>query len=328
MEHLKDWVDLITHLAWPAVVIAVAISFRDPILRLLDNLAQRPFKLSAFKVQIELGQLSKAEMPQTKVEALAGQFISASLPLEIASSIRKATGADYLVIDIGSEDEKRWLTSRLYILAATLERIRGLRCLVFVSGSARNAKFVGSATPRDVRWSLGIWSPWFEKAFATAYGALAAPPGEADTFRGGLTDSLIDPLLTGFLTLPGGVSRLPGPNEATPLQWEKLEKQGYGTSFEHAEWINAGRLGDMLGGRLSHASVSVKTGSSSAETAKAVMEGAGTFVALVDDQGVFKDLVDRYRILDQVAIQAATQITEDEPRTRRSTRTSRNSEIG
>jgi len=151
MEHFKEWVELITHLAWPGVVIAAAISFRDPIIRLIDNLAQRPFNLSAFKVQIELGQLSKAEMPQAKVEALAGQFVSASLPLEIAASIRNATGADYLVIDIGSGGEKRWLTSWLYILAATLERIRGLRCLVFVSGSARNAKFVGSATPRDVR---------------------------------------------------------------------------------------------------------------------------------------------------------------------------------
>ena len=322
MEHFKEWVDLITHLAWPAVVIAAIIWFRVPIIRLIDNLARRSFKVSAFKVQIELGQLSKAEIPLAKAEALAGEFVSASLPLEIASSIRNATGADYLVINIGSGGEKRWLTSQLYILAATLERIRGLRCLVFVSGSERNAKFVGSATPRDVRWSLGVWSPWLEKSFASAYGALTtmSPGSESDGFRGGLTDALIDPLITGFLAPGGAVSRLPEPHEAMPPpHWEKLEKEGYGATFEHAEWINAGLLADILGGRLSGASASVKTGPSSAETAKAVMERAGTFVALVDDVGVFKDLVDRYKVLDQVAILAAAQMTEDDPQTRRST---------
>ena len=184
------------------------------------------------------------------------------------------------MINIGSGDEKRWLTSRLYILAATLERIRGLRCLVFVSGSGRNAKFVGLATPRDVRWSLGVWSPWFEKAFATAYGALTTlDPGSSDGFRGGLTDGLIYPFIGGFLAPGGEVSRFPGPNEAIPPpHWEKLEKEGYGATFEHAEWINAGLLADILGGRLSRASVSVKSGPASAETAKAVMERVGGFV--------------------------------------------------
>jgi hypothetical protein len=330
MEHFRDWVELITHLAWPAVVIAGTITFRGQIISLLENVAQRPLRLSAFKVQIELGQLAKAEMPQAKAEALAGQFISESYPLEIASSIRNATGADYLVLDIGSGDEKRWLTSRLYILAATLERIRGLRCLVFVSGEERNAKFICSATPRDVRWSLGVWSPWFEQAFASAYGALTTsnPPLEPNAFRGGLTDGLIDKLIARFLAPPNGVSRAPAQNETIPpQQWEKLEKSGVGTIFEHAEWINAGRLADILGGKLSRSSVSVRTGASSAETAKAVLERAGTFVALVDDQGVFKDIVDRQRVLDQIAIQAAAQIPDEKPRSRRPIRSGREAKV-
>lgn len=60
---------------------------------------------------------------------------------------------DYAVIDLGKGQE--WLTSRLYIFAIMLERMRGLRCFVFLETKDEiDQRFLGIASPREVRWAL------------------------------------------------------------------------------------------------------------------------------------------------------------------------------
>jgi hypothetical protein len=163
-----NWVYLAHYLAWPAVVLIAVVLFRDSIGQLLEKLPYRPIKFSKFKVQFELGKLSQSRLEGKQLTALAAQFANESYPAQISDSIRVAAKTSYLVVDLGSGDEKRGLTSRLFVFAAILERIRTLRCLVFVSGAAPKSKFIGAATPRNVRWSIGVWSRGWKRPLRSA----------------------------------------------------------------------------------------------------------------------------------------------------------------
>jgi hypothetical protein len=67
------------------------------------------------------------------------------------------------------------LTSRLFIFAVMLQRMRGLRCLVFLetSGGIRR-RFMGMAPPGAVLWSLAMRYPWLEWALANEYSRVLA----------------------------------------------------------------------------------------------------------------------------------------------------------
>jgi len=78
------------------------------------------------------------------------------------------TPADFAVINIGGGDE--WLTSRLYIAAAMLERMRGVKVLVFVEQApTSDRRFVAVVPIGTVRWVLARRFPWLEAGFASAY---------------------------------------------------------------------------------------------------------------------------------------------------------------
>ena len=84
---------------------------------------------------------------------------------------------DYAVFDLG--DGWRWLTSRLFIFATMLERMRGLRCCVFFESSGRVSKrFLGTAEPAAVRWAFAHRYPWLNPAFADAYAKNVSPTPE------------------------------------------------------------------------------------------------------------------------------------------------------
>jgi hypothetical protein len=298
--------------------------FREPLSNLIETISQRAQAIQAFKVRIDLGQLSKSFAPEVVVDYLAKAPVSWSVMGSIAKSIRDAAQADYLIIDIGGAENPKYLTSRLYIFAATIERIRPTRCFAFVGGRENESNFfVGAASPPEVRHTLGTRFPWYEKALVAAFGTLAASPEQPnESFRGGLSDELIDRLLEGFIANPE-IARVPtGVGAVRPPGWVELARDGQVT-HEHAEWITAALLSDMLIGRWSTGAVAID-GQSPTETIKAVIAHRDPFVAAVDRQGVFKELIDRVRILEQVGVEAAELIedTEQRPRMRRRKRPS------
>ena len=64
---------------------------------------------------------------------------------------------DYLAIDLGTG---RWLTSRLFIFAIMLQRMRDLRCFVFLAQEGdEGGRFLGTASPDKVRWALAYLAP-------------------------------------------------------------------------------------------------------------------------------------------------------------------------
>jgi hypothetical protein len=327
-------VDLVHYLAWPVVVLLAADMFREPLGQLIVTFAERASRISVAKVKIELAHLSKASLPPVVVDNLAGMPASGSGLPAMAKAIREASQANYVTINLKVQDRSTWLTSRLYLLAATLERIRGTDCIVFTSGD--HNEYVGTAAPREIRWSLGISFPAYEKAFASALGQLATPTNPSAMFQRGLADDLIDQFLNAFVRhaeisrpnqppqlAPGGPPEAPPggpPPQWPPPGWVPLSQGGNIMSYENAQWVSANLLRDMLRDRFDGGVIVDKEGRGDAETTKLVLEQTGTFVAVVEGQRKFKDLVDRSRLTDQVGREAARQMAESDAASKRRAR--------
>jgi hypothetical protein len=162
--------ELLKALAWPISVLLSLTMLRHPISDFLRDISKRVTKLSIFKVEIELAKLNALRAlpgpllsPLQKgvfrpdaptVDANANILNMETMPI-VTTGIIRASMADYVIIDVGDGDE--WLTSRLYLLAALLERSL-VRAIVF----ATKGDFVGN--PHHVRSMLGIAFTEYERA--------------------------------------------------------------------------------------------------------------------------------------------------------------------
>jgi hypothetical protein len=172
------------------------------------------------------------------------------------------------VIDLGGGQQ--WLTSRLFIFAVLLGRMRGLRSLVFVEtiGETRR-RFIGVATPEGVRWGLARRYPWLEKAFANAYGKLG--DHQIQSNYGALELQQAVDLGKEFLK---GVQK--NPNEA--LEGDAREWTGEGTPpllWEHAKWLDGARLERVLRDFLGVSSMPESLDMPAADRAKAALRRGG-----------------------------------------------------
>ncbi len=173
------WVGLASALAWPVAAIAIGLAFRRPLSSFLSGLASRVTKLSAFKVELEL-----ATAPSAATGPLLDDIRSATTAAAISDSSRamleqaqSTLPADYAVIDLGAGEE--WLTSRLFIAAVMLERMRGVKVFVFLEATPAVAhRFVAICSVAELRWSLAGMFPWLEAAWLRAYTTVfpAYPP--------------------------------------------------------------------------------------------------------------------------------------------------------
>jgi hypothetical protein len=300
----ENLVKLIGHLAWPVTLIVACIVFYDPLLKLIDTLGKRITKLSAFKVDIELAKLSEAQSLGATVESLRKIVVSESGMAPIVAGVAKSGTADYLIVNIGNDGDE-WLTSRLFLLAAILERSSTVRCLVFLDGASR---FVGAATISNVRRSLGAHYLQYEAAFASAHSSLSPSfpmPADPNVFRGGLNETLVNNLSTGFLQ--NNLISKPSVSANPETGWVELKREFPPNILEFANWVTASSLRDILGQDLLTGSVVADIGRVSPEVAKSIVRLSGPFVALLSPGQVFKEICDRYAILESVAREAIEQ---------------------
>jgi hypothetical protein len=184
----QESVEVVKALAWPITILIALATLYRPICELARAIGQRAIKLSIFKVEIELAKLTQArESLETTIDGLRKAVVYESGIAPITAGVIQPGAADYVVVALAGDADQEWLTSRLFLLAAILERSRVVRCIVF-TGEREN--FLGAATPRDVRAELGAKFPEYERALFRANGAVATL--ELDEFRGGdLSDSVI-----------------------------------------------------------------------------------------------------------------------------------------
>ncbi|SRR6266487_726655 len=297
---LKDFIQLIKDLVWPTVVVIALVAFRKPLSLFLEELGRRATKFSVFQFSVELPTASEfkpdwrvyaGSLSDLRQSTSADQLVSASAAL--FEQFKDDEVLDYVVMDLGMG--KEWLTSRLFIFALMLERMRSLRCIVFLetSGNVRR-RFLGTASPNKVRRALVQRYPWLESAFAMAYSQIngyqimpvqgALDPKEAKKLVRLFLDNIQKPALE------------PGPNSS---EWVPLSTPSQ-TPWEHAKWLDGASLERELYGVLDDSCAPTLLDAPAAKQVQAVLRRKGAFVALVEEGGRFKSLVDRQALLNQV----------------------------
>jgi hypothetical protein len=217
---------------------------------------------------------------------------------DLIQQISSSGTADYAVIDLG--DGRQWLTSRLFLIAELLDRMRSLDCLVFVqTRETARPVFIGMAEPKAVRWSLARAYPMLETALAHAYAGLLPKPPLVPfqpvilSPRGALEINQAASLLRQFLQSIQQSAPPPVPNGWTEL--------GSPPFWEYSQWLDAQRLNADLADVLSTSSFEDSPDLPNTQRVESILRRSGSFVALVNKQNFFEGLVDRILLFEKAA---------------------------
>jgi len=314
-------VEIVKALAWPVFAFVAALVFRIPLARLVRSVGERVTRLSLFSFGVELLPTARpstgATLDDIKREPSAAQISDSSRML--FEQVQEQTPADYAVMDLGAGEE--WLTSRLFVAAAMLERMRRVECLVFIETAAgTDRRLVAVGDTRQLRWALARRYPWLEVAFARAY-AEVSPTGQPNQLpapltvqssaafitseTGGLEPHTAAQLVGRFIAaiqrpatspplLPPGAAP-PQPPVADP-EWVTL-KNG---PDERSQWVTRALLRELLPEDAFQAWTDLPREAPRAARLRAVLLRRAPFVALVGHDGCFFRLIDRRALLEDV----------------------------
>lgn len=313
-----DVAELVGALVWPMLLVILILLLKKQLpefFKGLMTLFHRAEKVSIGNFSMELA----------KVEAIAPQWTPSDSTMDIRKSMSSAevndsttrhfttqltdtTPADFAIVDLG--EGREWLSSRLYIISILLERAKGIRAFVFVRRAGRRTrKLVGWATPEIIRWSLARRFSWLEGAYASGYASLfqgqpipddievVSQTGMLGRTQEGASPQLLIELMQAFL------QEIQSPAEPFPeeqQQWVQL--QANVPTWEHACWLNADEIEDIIGDELNKQFVYAKEldGASEENRVKRLLEIREAYVPIVDDTEQFRELIDREVIASQV----------------------------
>lgn len=295
---------LVSALAWPIVALAIGMAFRKPFSAFMAAVGGRITKLSVFKIELELVPAVTATatpLLESIKAATSGAEIADSSQMML-DQIELRTPADFATIQLGGGDE--WLTSRLFIAAMMLERMRSVRALVFVEyGTNTGQRFVAIAAPGQLRWALAQHHPWLEAAWLRAAGEVFSAnvdPKALNNKSKVTSDSgAIDPwsarqLVSNFIqSLQKDTPN--GPKVAA--DWVSFER---GVS-ERASWVTRALLEALLPPAAFDAWTNELRDAPREKLTRAVLRRPIDFVALVDDERKFVRLVNRKALLEEMA---------------------------
>ncbi|BAO90258.1 hypothetical protein [Caballeronia cordobensis] len=292
--------ELLKVIVWPVTIVFLVFKLRDPLTALITAIGQRATRFKILQFEIELGALVPASPSLAmSAEALQQAVVQASGTTFIVQGITKSAAADYVLVALGDDDQHAWLSSRLFLLSVLIDRNRVVRCIVF---TGEHGGFIGAASPRDVRAALGARFPEYERALLAAYGIASTLP--LDELRNGdLSEAALTRIATGFLS-NSGITQINEP--ASPhsgwLYLDRSSKPGTPSTWELAEHITAGGLRTLLGDGLGKGRVVGAAGTvPDPDTARAIINQPGVFVALVSSSGEFRELCDRTAIADRLS---------------------------
>lgn len=321
---------------WPLVLMIVLLMYRKEIPRLTKSVLGRVTKLAFAGAEVQLAEV-KSITPawsgssgglDLRHQARATE-INDSYVGTFMTQLRDAPMAEVAEVNLGQGQD--WLSSRLYIMAILFARYKGVEALVFLDTvMGRTRRYVGWADVDKIRWALAHQYPWFEAAYASAYHKLqgATVPGQnlaggqrpsvRVTNRYGRMGTVFDPtdvrpgidLLQEFLSEIQSPPQPPAvlqPINLAESEWVQLErKEPHDVdTYEHAEWIDSNDVAELLGDDLYHASI--REGQlkalSPTKQYEAILSKSDQYIALVDEVGRFKGLLNRCAILGQAVTQ-------------------------
>lgn len=310
----QSFVTLVAALAWPLVALAGFLIFRKPLIAFLEKVAARATKVSAFNVAIEIADLPKAAAWSGPAfddfRAAQPAVANASTPTALFEAISASTGADYLTIDL--HGDRSWLTSRVYILAALIPRVRRIERIVFLRDPGET--FVGIVSPEEIRRRFAFRYPHLEEAFLRPRFTVAGGPQPTVTFNreviapnGPLAPFQARQVMTTFLGIVKQPAPMPipipppGPAPAVPPVAPKLPEGWMELApgvVEHAEWLSSDLLRQILGTALQVESVVRDPRIEEAVTAKTLLRFHSRFIPIVDTTNRFLYVVDRNGAVD------------------------------
>jgi len=307
--------------AWPVVAFAALLVLRLPLGTFLQALGERATKVSFLNVDVELGSAEAKPGPIADLAGLSKTMNPDRFTGDSSNALFAAVGvndqADYSVIDLGNGTE--WLTSRLFIAASLLPRMRGERCFVFVeSRDGVEQRFLRILSVQRIRWRLAQECPWLEIAFAAAYADTFRRPYQIDdqlempkpleaqgnvpvihSEDGALYPYAAQKLTAVYLKLlqqPPGSAGVKSTDEWTELDDEREER---GT------WITRELLFRIFGMDGVHASVVADPPTEEGDLVMKILRVQAPFVALVDSKDRFLRLIDRGELLKELGQRAA-----------------------
>jgi hypothetical protein len=321
------WIEFARVTSWPVTALVLAFAFRRRLAEFVAALGARVTKLSVFKVEIELipatSATSTSLLAEIKADPTSASISDSSRMM--LDQVQMGTPADYANIDLGTGDE--WLTSRLFIAVATLERMRNLQVLVFVEKTpTTDQRFIAVASVQAVRWGLAQRYPYLEAAWARAYLEMfpqSPPPGAPVPLPGTvwppdpktLTMQSVVTSDTGAMEpwqarqlvarFINSVQRSIVPDQAPSSDdWVRLR----GTVEERADWVTRDLLRATLPREAFSAWTDAFRDAPRSKRTRAVLRQVAPFVALTQGDREFVRLVNRKALLEGIVAPLA-----DEP---------------
>lgn len=309
-------VDVVEALAIPVTIVAAMLLLRQPLAQFIAGLGGRISKLSVAGFSVELSEATEIR-PAWELDVNGNRFDVRQLsPADVFDSyadslMRQLTepgSLDYVVVDLGVG--RSWLTTRLFLFAHLLTRMRGLQAIVFVHGTASSSRtFLGVAPASAVRWALARQHPELELQLAQAYsqqfGPVPAGPvaplvvsnaGALDQWRAG---SIARLFLEG-LQHQGAIA----PPDADWVEVRSsADPQNPGSPvWERAAWIDVGDVLRLLDTDLDREHLVERDTDDidRAEQVARVTACSGDFVAVLRNDR-FDRLIDRRHVVEQVA---------------------------
>jgi hypothetical protein len=289
-------VDIVRIAIWPLVVLVSLTLFREPLGAFFNALGTRASRIGAFNLTIELADVPVARPwsgPTLDDLKLEYPVMAGDSSRSLFTAIADTTQADYLTVNL--EDGEAWLTSRLFILATLVPRIRAIKRIVFLSDPAE--EFVGDVKPSDLTSVLATEYPWLEKAYIVSHVYAAASAGGCElrynnTLLGPLKPTEGDGILGNFLF---HIKGQPADAQRDPSEWIDL-----GHYNEHAKWVTKDLLLQLLGKKLNRYFVKRDPTVKELASSETLLRTEADYVAIVDTFNRFHNLVDRHRALDEV----------------------------
>lgn len=311
MTTTLDIAALASAVLYPLALVIIFLLFRKEIPAIAKSIAGRLTKLEVAGISLELAKAEAFDPNWASQGTLDLRHKAASINVNdstagnFLSQLKAGGSADYAIVNLGNGGE--WLSSRLYIMAIIFERVKGVNGVVFLeTTSDTRKKFVGWAEPEKVRWAFAQRFPWLEAAYSEAY-FNALPFASIVSYRGRLGYShdqdnpfpSID-LLQKFLEkiqTPSGNPPMPGEEN----DWITLPSDD--NTKEHALWLNAEILEDILGEVLITENIKSDSDASTKEQQlKKCLILAHSFIAVVKEIYRFDYLVKREKLLEQILL--------------------------
>jgi hypothetical protein len=286
-------------IGWPLTVVLALFLFRNSINKIVEHVGSTGGEISIAGLGIKLPYAQRASIDDDVLLFKSADPITItndSAKTTLLKMLRDPGTREYVVINLGTG--KEWISSRLFIFALMLQRMKSIRAIVFLDGSV--PKFLGVANPDTVRWALAQDQPWLEQAYLNAYASsIFYMPGASFVVSkyGALDPQVAENVVRNFLqnvranAPAGGFGGPVVPPETR--DWVVL-----GTSTEYGTWLTGAELQKLVGEGF-HKETIVASSDRKTE-AKFLLQCTTQYVARVNNNGEFLSLVDRDAFVDEL----------------------------